>query len=189
MAAEDAGREGKRGRAGGAASFARLRHDGASMTEFPRALKLATVWLLIGLAVFLGVSGFESRQRASRLVLDGQTVALRRAPDGHFHWPGSINGVRVDFLVDTGATSTALPLVLAERAGLPLQGAVRSSTPGGVVQGRRARADVVLEGGVRAEQLHVTVLPDLAAPLLGMDVLGRLPFTQSDGVLRITAAR
>jgi hypothetical protein len=24
------------------------------MTEFPRALKLATVWLLIGVAVFLG---------------------------------------------------------------------------------------------------------------------------------------
>jgi aspartyl protease family protein len=159
------------------------------MTEFPRALKLATVWLLIGVAVFLGVNLLESRQRAARLVVDGPTVELRRAPDGHFHWPGEVGGVRVDFLVDTGATSTALPATLARRAGLRLEGRVQSSTAGGVVQGHRARADIVLDGGVRAERLHVTVLPDLAAPLLGMDVLGRLPLTQSDGVLRITTAR
>ncbi len=35
------------------------------------------------------------------------------------------------------------------------------------------------------QRLPITVLPALGAPLLGMDVLGRLPFRQADGVLRI----
>lgn len=47
------------------------------------------------------------------------------------------------------------------------------------------RADIALDGGVRADRLTVTVLPDLAAPLLGMDVLGRLHFSQKPGELRI----
>ena len=45
--------------------------------------------------------------------------------------------------------------------------------------------DLVLQGGVSVKQLTVTVLPDLGAPLLGMDVLGRLHFSQKPGELRI----
>ena len=56
--------------------------------------------------------------------------------------------------------------------------------PVAVERGFIARADVALEGGVRADKLTVTVLPDLAAPLLGMDVLGRLHFSQKPGELR-----
>ena len=157
------------------------------MSEFPRALKIATVWLLIGVAVFLGFQTFEARQQQARVILTGTAIELRRSADGHFHWPGEVNGLRVDFLVDTGATATALPGALAERAGLELHAGVTSSTAGGVVRGHLARADIVLAGGVRADRLPVTVLPDLGAPLLGMDVLGRLRFTQEAGVLRISA--
>ena len=39
---------------------------------------------------------------------------------------------------------------------------------------------------VHAERLQVTVLPQLGGPLLGMDVLSRLSFTQTDGVLRLS---
>ncbi|MDH4059243.1 MAG: retroviral-like aspartic protease family protein, partial [Aquincola sp.] len=107
----------------------------------------------------------------------------------HFHWPGRVNGTAVEFLVDTGATSTALPQALAERVGLSLEGSVRSSTAGGVVSGQVARADVLLEGGVRADRLRVTVLPRLSAPLLGMDVISKLRLTQSDGVLTLEVPR
>ena len=47
------------------------------------------------------------------------------------------------------------------------------------------RADLVLDGGVRAERLRMVALPRLEAPLLGMDVLGRLHWQQRDGALRI----
>jgi aspartyl protease family protein len=159
------------------------------MTHFPRALKHATVWLLLGTAVFLGVQAWQAEQAKTRFTVQDGEIALRRGADGHFHWPGRVNGVAVDFLVDTGATGTALPEPLARSLGLVAQGTVRSHTANGPVTGWKASADVDLEGGVRADRLHVTVLPALQAPLLGMDVLGRLQFSQVDGVLRLQRPR
>ena len=156
-----------------------------SQKDLPHSAKLLTIWLLVTLVVFLAFKAWEREREASRFQLAGQTVVLTRANDGHFHWPGRVGAVEVDFLVDTGATTTALPQSLAERAGLKPRGAVRTQTAGGAARGFVARADVALDGGVRADQLTVTVLPDLAAPLLGMDVLGRLHFSQKPGELRI----
>jgi aspartyl protease family protein len=159
--------------------------------EFPRGLRLAIVWLVIGTAVFLGVQAWQSQAQRARFSFDtvSGVIELRRAPDGHFHWPGTLNGVAVDFLVDTGATSTAIPLALAERLVLQAEGTVQSSTAGGVVRGTLARADLALHGGPRVERLRVAVLPQLGAPLLGMDVLSKMHFTQNDGVLRLQAGR
>lgn len=156
-----------------------------SNQDLPHTLKLLTIWLLIGLVIFLGFKVFEREREASRFQLAGEVIVLTRAADGHFHWPGRVGGVDVDFLVDTGATSTALPQDLAERLGLKPLGAVRTHTAAGSVRGFLARADVALEGGVRADRLTVMVLPHLEAPLLGMDMLGRLHFSQKPGELRI----
>ena len=155
------------------------------MNDFPHTLKIVTVWLVAGLLLFLGFQAWQSHAGRTRFVLQGGAIEIRRAPDGHYHWPGRVNGVAVDFLVDTGATSTALPQALAERAGLEVVGRVTSQTAGGRVHGTLARADIALDGGVQARQLRVAVLPGLRTPLPGMDVLGRLRLSQHDGVLRL----
>lgn len=157
------------------------------MSDFPRFLKPVTLWLVVGAALFLAVQAWQARERAMRVQVIGATIELRRAPDGHFHWPGTVNGRDVDFLVDTGASRTALPPALAE--GLATEGVLRSATAGGIVEGHVARVDLVLEGGVRVERLPVAVLPELPVPLLGMDVLSRLRFTQDGGVLRLEPPR
>lgn len=158
------------------------------MSEFPRTLKIATVWLLVGIAVFLGFRTLEAQQKKSRFWHDGGVIEIRRGPDGHYHWPARLNGRNVDFLVDTGATTTAISAALARELGLEAIGSVQSSTAGGVVRGEVARADLVLDGGVRVERLPLVVLPALGdKPLLGMDVLGRLRWQQQGGVLRIEA--
>jgi aspartyl protease family protein len=156
------------------------------MNELPRTLKIATVWLLLGLAVFLGFRAFEHNAQRSRFQTEGGVIEIRRGPDGHYHWPGSLNGHEVDFLIDTGATGTAISQALARRLELvPLQ-RVQSNTAGGVVTGELVRADLALQGGVRFERLAVVALPGLGErPLLGMDVLGRLRWQQRDGVLTI----
>jgi predicted aspartyl protease len=65
-----------------------------------------------------GRQGLAGARRREPLEFSGSAVEIRRAPDGHYHWPGRLNGVATDF-VDTGATTTAaVPLALAERAGL-----------------------------------------------------------------------
>ena len=159
------------------------------MQELPGWLKHTTVWLLLAGALFLGVQAWQRQAEAPRVAISGEVVEIRRSADGHYHWPGRISGREVDFLVDTGATGTAIPLALAQQLGLPVEGAVTSNTAGGVVQGQRVVADIELEGGLRADRLRVTALPQLDKPLLGMDVLGRLRWQQQDGVLRFEPRR
>ena len=155
------------------------------MNELPGWLKHGTVWLLLALGMFLGVQAWQARGRATQFTVDGQTIEIRRASDGHYHWPGSINGRAVDFLIDTGATGTAIPQRLALELGLPVLGSVQSRTANGVVRGEVVAGDLLLQGGVSAARLRMVALPDLATPLLGMDVLGRLRLEQDAGRLRI----
>ena len=155
------------------------------MTDLPGWLKHGTVWLLLGLGVFLGVQAWQVRERATRFVVDGQQLEIRRSGDGHYHWPGRINGRDIEFLVDTGATGTAIPAALARELKLPVIGRMQSNTAGGVVQGEIVEGTLQLQGGVRAERLRMVALPNLSSPLLGMDVLGRLRWQQDAGVLKI----
>lgn len=154
--------------------------------ELPRGLKLATVWLLIGIAVFLAIRWWQHRAEQTRFSVVGDAVEIRRGPDGHYHWPGRINGREVVFLIDTGATGTAIPASLAAELDLTPLGAVRSNTANGLVTGQIVRADLALQGGVRIDRLNLVALPGLGEhPLLGMDVLGKLRWQQRDAVLRI----
>ena len=155
------------------------------MTDLPGWLKPTTVWLLLGLMLFLGVQAWQAQQRATRFTVDGQTLEIRRSSDGHYHWPGRIGNRDVEFLVDTGATGTAIPTALARELGLQVVGSMQSSTAGGVVNGQFVVGDLQLQGGVRAERLRMAALPNLASPLLGMDVLGRLRWQQDAGVMKI----
>ena len=155
------------------------------MGEIPGWLKHSTVWLLLGLGVALGVQAWQSQQRAPRFVLNGQNIEIRRSDDGHYHWKGRIAGREVEFLIDTGATGTAIPLAMARELGLTVVGSMQSNTAGGLVNGQVVVGDLVLDGGVRAERLRMAALPNLSSPLLGMDVLGRLRWQQEAGVLHV----
>ena len=163
-------------------------------TELPRTFKIVTIWLLLGVVVFLALQWWMRQQQQTRFQLQGGVVEIARGPDGHYHWPGSINGRELEFLVDTGATGTAISAQLARELNLPSLGQVQSSTAGGLVTGSVVSVNLTLQGGVRAEQLRVVALEGLnytrgdrrtEQPLLGMDVLGKLRWQQRDGVLRI----
>jgi len=54
-----------------------------------------------------------------------------------------------------------------------------------VVDADVVQADLSLRGGLDAQRLRMAAMPELATPLIGMDVLGRLHFAPGDGVLRI----
>ena len=155
------------------------------MKDLPGWLPKVTVWAVTFTVVFLAVLAWQHHREATRWAIDGTQVEIRRSADGHWHWPGRINGREVDFLIDTGATGSAIPGALARELGLPVVGTVRSRTAGGEVRADVVLADLSLQGGLRAERLRVAALPELAVPLLGLDVLGRLGWRQQDGVLRI----
>jgi aspartyl protease family protein len=158
-----------------------------AMNELPPTLKILTVWLLLGTAVFIGAQALLRSRNQVQIQLGEGQVTLQRARDGHYHWPGSVNGRTVDFLVDTGATVTALPGSLARELDLPRGQTVDTQTAAGAATGHRSQVDLRLDGGPQIQRMPVTVMDNLDAPLLGMDVLGRLHIEQSQGQMRLKA--
>ena len=154
--------------------------------DLSHRFKLITVWLLLGAAVFVTIQWWQHRAQQTLFQTRGSTVEIRRGDDGHYHWPGQVNGRAVDFLIDTGATGTAIPASLARELKLVSLGSISSNTAGGVVSAQVMRADIELQGGVSVRRLQIVALPRLGEnPLLGMDVLGRLHWQQRDAELRI----
>ena len=102
----------------------------------------------------------------------------RRARDGHFYVDADVNGARIRFLVDTGATYVALSPDDARSAGLRVFASdytARSSTANGVtrvapVTIRQIELDQLQLFDVRA----VVLEQPMPVSLLGMSFLSRL---------------
>jgi len=114
---------------------------------------------------------------------------IARNAQGHFDVDGRVNGRRIDFVVDTGASVVALTARDAARLGIhPSRNAfvAEVKTANGTVQAAPARLDVVEIGGVELRDVAALVLPDdaLSDNLLGLSFLSRLHrFEYSDGKL------
>ena len=106
-------------------------------------------------------------------------VEIRAAPNGHFYSQATINGRRIDTLVDTGATIVALTWEDAQRAGLSLRQSdftARVSTANGTARVAPVRLDRVEIGGILVRNVDATVSEPgrLTTTLLGMSFLSRL---------------
>ena len=163
------------------------------MQDFPRTLKIVTVWGLIVLALFVAAQWWLARQQRPALRLEPTTGAsvlvIPRARDGHYRCPGRVGNLEVDFLVDTGTARTSISQSVATQAGLQNFDSAQFSTANGDVTGGLARTNLQLEGGLTLERHVVAVLPRMDdTALLGMDVLGKLKIEQSERQLRISFA-
>lgn len=105
-------------------------------------------------------------------------ASITKADDGHFWAEAAVDGVRVRFLVDTGATVVALTPTDAQRAGVDLD-ALIYDRPVNTAAGRVMAAAVTLAevsvGGIAKRDIDALVVADgLKHSLLGMSYLGRL---------------
>ena len=64
--------------------------------DLPRTLKFATIWLVLGAIVFVAYQWRQHEARKATFTTSGGIVEIRRSDDGHYHWPGTLNGERVD---------------------------------------------------------------------------------------------
>jgi len=116
-----------------------------------------------------------------------ETVALAGShtlsipPDarGHFLTDGRIDGQRVDFMVDTGASVVALNEKSAARFGLrpsPRDYNATVSTANGTIKAARTRIAMIELGGLIVRDVDAMVLPDeaLSENLLGLSFLSKL---------------
>ena len=118
-------------------------------------------------------------------VVEGGETRLTRAPDGHFWLRAKINGYPANFLVDTGATLTAVSDQTAAAAGLaPRQVAVplRMQTANGTVSAELTTIDELRFGNVVARGLDAAIAPGLGPTnVIGMNFLSRLSSVRLEG--------
>ena len=121
-------------------------------------------------------------------VVEGGETRVPMAPDGHYWIRAQVNGQDVNFLVDTGATLTAVSPETAELAGLePRAGGlpIRMQTANGAVAAEMTAIDELQFGNVAARGLDAIIAPGLGSTnVIGMNLLSRLASVRiEDGVL------
>jgi aspartyl protease family protein len=108
----------------------------------------------------------------------GGAASVSKSPDGHYWAEGQVNGRRVRFLVDTGATTVALTLADAERLGIRPDRADYVHpvmTANGETRAAEVKLESVSVSGARVDDVQALVVEKgLPTSLLGMTYLGRL---------------
>ena len=107
---------------------------------------------------------------------------LTRSPDGHFYAEAQVNGARVRFMVDTGASVVALTPADARRAGIAL-GDDRSVAigAGGEVEVVPVTIDRIAIGALAARDVRAAVAEDLPVSLLGQSFLSQVGTVEISG--------
>jgi aspartyl protease family protein len=108
-----------------------------------------------------------------------RSLSIPRDARGHFQTEGRIDGQRIDFMVDTGASVIALNEKSAARFGLrPQRGDYNAivTTANGTIKAARTRLAMVELGGLVVRDVDAMVLPDeaLSENLLGLSFLSKL---------------
>lgn len=115
-----------------------------------------------------------------------RTVNIQHDRGGHFRTEGRIEGQRIEFMVDTGASLVALNETSAARFGLrPSRGDYSATvrTANGTIKAARARLAMVDVGGLVVRDVDAVVLPDeaLSENLLGLSFLSKLRYEYANG--------
>jgi len=153
------------------------------------AFRNAAIWLVIfpgvvGLyafkndAAYIGQRVMGALSPTQGVAHDDGTLSFDAGPDGHFRIQAVVNGGRVTFMVDTGATDVVLAPDDARRIGIDPATLVfdqAAETANGTVSGAAVRLDSLVVGSIEMNRLPATVNgADMSESLLGMEFLNRL---------------
>jgi aspartyl protease family protein len=153
-----------------------------------QGLKMFAGWVLIFLAAFvaftlkddfvaLGKRVLQESRGEGEVVAVGREMRIRKSLDGHFWVNGQLNGRRVRFLIDSGATVTSISTQTARLADIEPAGEFPAlvQTANGVVPVKRATAARLKVGTIERRNLAVHV-SEAFGPMnvLGMNFLSSL---------------
>ena len=117
--------------------------------------------------------------------ITGRETRIRMAPDGHFWIRASVNGVTRRFLVDTGATLTAIAANTAEEAEIEpqqLRQTVVLKTANGTAAAQLATIEELRVGNAVARNMDAVIVPGIGdINVLGMNFLSRLKSWRVEG--------
>lgn len=108
----------------------------------------------------------------------GDTLIIRQSADGHYWADAQVNGMAVRFLIDSGATTTAMTLKTARAANVVInEGGFPTylNTANGTVEAQRGTIQALKVGPMTAVDLPVVVAEAFGdSNVLGMNFLSGL---------------
>lgn len=162
------------------------RKVGAGMTLLAWISILAVLTLLIN--NWLDDRNNPNREVIGRTLEDGaREIRLQQNRYGHYVAEGSINGMAVRYLLDTGATEVAIPAHMAEMLGLSLGLPRQMKTANGIITTYSTRLRTIQLGPVELTNVRAQINPNMYDDeiLLGMTFLRHLELIQRDGRLTL----
>jgi aspartyl protease family protein len=159
-----------------------------------QAAKMALAWIVI-FALGLGLYAFRNdiKAVAQRIWSEispaqaeqvGDSIRIRQSDDGHYWVNVQLNGNEERFLIDTGATVTALSVGAAVRsdveagAGFPMI----LNTANGPIDADRARVGTLIVGTIRRDDFPVIIAEEFGGTnVLGMNFLSSLSSWRVEG--------
>jgi aspartyl protease family protein len=154
-----------------------------------QGLKMLVAWVLIFAAAFVVFTLKDDfLALGNRVLLEARggiveepgapgEVRIRQAPDGHFWVDADVNGERVRFLIDSGATTTSISRETAERVGITPIGGFQAMvrTANGIVMVDRGRARTVAVGEIERRNVAVHISDAFGdMNVIGMNFLSSL---------------
>lgn len=155
---------------------------------------LAVGWIILFGLVYWIFAGWYERENnpnpEKKLAGQSEQVVLERNRAGYYVAEGEINGRKITFLVDTGATQVALSTRLARELGLIQGAAIAVQTANGTALGFETRLETVRLGPIVMRDVAAVASDGIAdgSALLGMSFLKRLEFTQRGAQLILRPA-
>ena len=145
--------------------------------------------VLVGYSYRVELNAVVQRVAGDLLGERGQTVGgtlrVPMAPDGHFWVRARINGHEQRFLIDSGATTTALSADAADAAELEIERGgfpVLINTANGTVEADRTRIRRLSMGPIVAKDMAAVVSPAFGdMNVLGMNFLSSLQSWRVEG--------
>ncbi|MEQ1592231.1 MAG: TIGR02281 family clan AA aspartic protease [Thiobacillaceae bacterium] len=168
-----------------------MSHPGEASTnphrQLGRGMALVASVLVLGLLTVYFNGSLDQRNNPNRQlqVAPGAELVLKRSNNGHYIFPGTINGKPVTFLLDTGATFVAIPAHLGRQLGLAEGAQEQATTANGIATTYATRVSELAFGPFSLRDLPASLNPGMHDNfiLLGMNVLKQLEFTQRGDTL------
>lgn len=169
-----------------------------------QTIKMAFAWIGIFALIFLLVS-FRPEMKliwqritgelglASAPAISGEPMTLRKSDDGHFWVTAQVNGRPMRFMVDSGATFTAISTEAAQAAGIGPSGLGLKTvieTANGMVEADRTTIEDLRVGSLAMRDHDVLISDGLGdTNLLGMNFLSELESWRVEGSSMILVPR
>ena len=140
-------------------------------------LEKLTIVGTIGAGLAIGLLWPTSHRGASADGAAGPEVVIARSSDHHYYADANVNGRPIHFMIDTGASESALTQADAQQIGItvdPTKYEVIGDGASGMVRGQYVELKSIDLNGIRQDNAKAVIVSGASVSLLGQPFLEKV---------------